>query len=457
MNTDERAVAAVLREISTDARPVRVPDNLWVRGRRRHRLRLLAVVAGTAALLALIAAPLAWAPRSHPARPAEPQWSVPSRVRAPMPLQPNLVDAPNGPASVMVTGPGGFDAVGLSDYDDRAITIGRDGMYRYVRDINSVDAGENLLLSPDGRYLAGPADLEGVKFEGSSGPDWVSTAGVMDLTTGRVRTYREGAAVDWSPDGRLLVRAPTGQLKLLDLASGHATPLGVGGAAVAFSPDGRRLAVQQDRELKVLDLDTLTPHPVANLAARQTVAGPGAWSAGNRLAIWTGSDCAAACPASFADLRLSFVDVGSGAVTGAGFDQVRAVSARLLGWQHDGNAVVVLNMTNPNSPGPFLGAPQVLSLRPGGGQSTLLTVTADANRVDIARNLLDHFGGEPRSGWAMFLDLLGVRLPQAAPGLAVVAALVALVLAWRRFRARIWSWVDRRLGSEDDKDDEDDW
>lgn len=56
---------------------------------------------------------------------------------------------------------------------------------------------------------------------------------------------------------------------------------------------------------------------VAELGPRRVLAGPGAWSAGNRLALWDGTDCLPACPASYAGFQLSFVDVNGGAVTGA--------------------------------------------------------------------------------------------------------------------------------------------
>jgi hypothetical protein len=360
-------------------------------------------------------------------------------------LQPNLVDAPNGPASVIVTGPGGFDANDVSGYDDRAIVVGLDGLYRYVRDINSVDAGEDLLLSPDGRYVAGRADLEGVDW-GESALDWQSTAGVMDLTTGEVRTYHEGPPVAWSPGGRLLTRASTGELKLLDVGSGEAVPLGVPGAvAVAFSPDGRQLALQLGRELKVLNVGTRALRAVADLGARQLLAAPGAWTVGGRLAIWDGTDCLPACPAGYTDFRLSFVDINGGAVTDAALDPVQSVSARLLGWQDDGGAVVVLGMTSHDPAGPHLGAPQVLALHRGRGRTTLITVAADADRIDIARTLLDQFGGESRSGWDMFLDIVRLRLRQATPWLAVIAVLIAAPLTYRRIRDGVWSSLPRRV------------
>ena len=442
MNTDEWAVAAALRQVSTDARPARIPDDLWARGRRRRRLRLTVAAAGVAALLTLTAIPLAWAPRSVRVEPAGREPSIPSSVHAPLLLQPDLVDAPNGPASVIVTGPGGFGANDLFGYDDRAVVVGQDGTYRYVRDINAFDAGENLLLSPNGRYVAGQADLEGVVF-GESASDWQSATGVMNLATGEVRTYHSGPAVAWSPDGRLLTGPSSGPLTLLNVSSADAVPLGVGGAeVVAFSPDGRQLAVQTGQTLKVLDLDTSTVRTVANLGQRQTLAGPGAWSTGGRLAVWDRTDCTPVCPAGF---RLSFVDISSGAVTEADFDPVQAVSAKLIGWQTDGDAVVVLTMTSPDPAGPHLGAPQVLALRPSGGRTTLITVTADADRIDVARDLLDRFGGDSPSGAEQFLDVVRVRLSQARLPIAVIALLVAAPLIYRRVRDGVWPWPPRRF------------
>jgi hypothetical protein len=453
VNTDERALAAALRQLSADAPPIRVPTDLWVRGRRRRRLRLVAVVAGVAALVALVAVPLVWvprpwaprpwAPRPDPATPAVNARSIPSRVLPPVPLQPNAVDAPDGPASVILTGPGGFGASDVSGYDDRAIAVGRDGRYRYVRDVNSVNAGEDLLLSPDGRYVVGRADLEGVDL---SVTDWQSTVGVMDLVTGRVRTYREGAAVAWSPDDRLLVRARSGLLRLVDVESGDVVPLGVAGGAVAFSPDGHQLALQQVRDLVVFDLATFAVREVAQLDGRQRLGGPGAWSPGGRLAIWASTDCQPACPSGYSDFQLSFVDIASGAVTGAGLDAVRAVSPSLLGWQSGGDAVVVLAMTSADPAGPRGAAPQVLALHPGGGQTSLIRVPADVDRIDVARDLLDHFGGAPSSGWDRLLDMLRVRLPQALPLIAIIATLVAAVVAYRRVRHGSWPRLLRVFG-----------
>ncbi|HEY7176720.1 MAG TPA: hypothetical protein VH442_17550, partial [Micromonosporaceae bacterium] len=195
----------------------------------------------------------------------------------------------------------------------------------------------------------------------------------------------------------------------------------------------------------VLDVDTRAVRTVATLGAGQTLAGPGAWRADGRLAIWRDSDCGPRCPAGYREFRLSFVDIGTGAVTDARLDTLEAVSAKLLGWQTDGDAVVVLGTMSPLAGNAHVRVPQVLSLHPGGGRSTLITVTADADRIDVARNLLDHFGGDPCSGWAMFLDVLRVRLGQAMPWLGSAALLVAIGLTYRRFRVEDWPWWPRRV------------
>ncbi len=443
MNTDERALATALRHVSADAPPVRIPDDLWARGSRRRRRRLTAMAAGVTVLVALAAAPLAWAPRPEPAPVAEGR-SIPSTILAPWPLQPKLVDAPNGPASVIVTGPGGFGANDFFGYDDRAIVVGRDGRYRYVRGINGFNAGEDLLLSPDGRYLAGGPGLEGVESAGSAS-EWQATAGVMDLTTGQVRTYRHGRPVAWSPNGRLVTSQPDGDLSLLDVSSGDAVSLGVTGASsVAFSADGAELAVQVGTELTVVDVRTRTTRLVTGLVAGQLLAGPGAWSAGH-LALWNREDCGPSCPAGLAEFSLFFVDIASGEVVDTGVDPVTAVSASLLGWQADGDAVVVLAMTAHGPDGPHSGAPQVLALHPSGGQTSLITVRADADRIDIPRDLLDHFGGPSASGRDLAVDMLAIRLRHALLPLGVIVALVAARLVYRRFRDGFWPWLPRRV------------
>jgi WD40 repeat protein len=96
-----------------------------------------------------------------------------------------------------------------------------------------------------------------------------------------------------------------GDLVVLDLASGNATPVpGDRQAwAAAFSPDGDQLAVQRasggaSGDLSILDLSEGTVRP---LTIRGVLAGPAAWSPDGRLLAVSGSS------------GLSFVDpLGSG-------------------------------------------------------------------------------------------------------------------------------------------------
>lgn len=445
MNRDDRGAVDVLDQASAQPKPARRPD---APPARRSRWRLVAAVAGVAALVALVAIPLAWALRS-PTEPAETTGdsrSIPAEIRAPKPLQPNLVDSPNGPASVIVTGGGGFDFQDLFlRYDDRAVVVGRDGLYRNVRHINAFSAGEDLLLSPDGRYLAGGPGLEGVDW-GSSSVAWQSAAAVMDLTTGAVRVYHEGSPIAWSPDGRLLAGPAASGLTLIDPGTDATVSLGIGAVtAVAFSPDGDQLAVQRDRQVDVVDVDTRAVREVAVLDAEQSLAGPGAWRADGRLAVWDRTECAPGCPTSYSGFRLSYMDINDGSTVEAGFDPVRAVTATVLGFQSDGDAVVVLAMTEAGPDGPHVGAPQVLALHPQGGQTTLITVTDEADRIDIARNLLDNFGGESPSSTDELLDVVRVRLPQVLIPIGAIALLVAAGLVYRRVRDGVWPWLPREF------------
>ncbi len=443
MNAEERAVASVLRRVANQAPLIKPRPDTWARGRRRRRLRHVTAFAGVVALVALTIASMGWSPRPQQTAPIQEQRSVPAEITLPMPWQPNLVDAPNGPASVILTGPGGFGANDVFGYDDRAIVVGRDGLYRYVRAINGVNAGEDLLLSPDGRYLAGGADLEGAQPTQTSA-DWQSTASVMDLSTGEVRTYRHGPPVAWSPDGRLLVGIPLSltsrrcPCRLLDPVSGVVTAVGAGGAtSVAFSPDGQRMAIQVDTELKIVDLPSLADTTVADLGSGWMLAGPGAWRPDGRIGIWRSSGCAPQCAAGVVDHRLSLVDAESGAVYDGGRAPVRGVSARLLGWQADDDAIVAATQTAHVPEGPHAGLPQVLALDPDGGRTELITVPDGTDRIDIARDLLDHFGGQPRSGWDLLLDTVAFRGLQLLP---FAVALIVLAGAWLIYRRRRDGW-----------------
>jgi hypothetical protein len=212
----------------------------------------------------------------------------------------------------------------------------------------------------------------------------------------------------------------------------------VGGAdAVAFSPDGRRLLVQLDRSLIEVDVATRTQRTVTVLDDGWRLAGPGAVGADGRIAVWQRAQCGYGCGTGYADFTLSFVDAtdGSPVPDDRRFATVRTREPSLLGWQSDGDAVVVLT-ASPDLEQPGFEPPQVLALDATGGWTELITVPPATSRIDIARDFLDRFGAEPPSLADNALDWLAVRGPQALKLLAVVALLVAARIGFRRWRDR---------------------
>jgi len=370
---------------------------------------------GPRSVAASIAA-LAVAVTAVAATPARGPAAVPSRIHPPLLAQGTAVSSPAGPAAVIATGPGGFDAGDLfGGYDDRAVVVGTRGSYRTVRHLNGFDAGESVLLSPDGRRVAGDWGLESSWRDGLG--DAATT--VVDLSSGRVLAYRAGVPVAWFPDGSRLLTT-TGALHVLDLATGAVTDLGIphaptNGAAVALSPDGRRAVVQSWPTLSVLDLDTRQLRTLAVLDERRTLAGPGAWTADGRIATWR---CTPSCRnVPRVDLALSYLDAGSGTdVDGPAVRLDGVAGARLLGHRRDGDALVVRYrdtatpvdstpplLGQPDVTAPPTGHPEVVALRPAGA-TVLVRLPEAADRVDLARDLFERFGADPPSAPARLLD-----------------------------------------------------
>jgi hypothetical protein len=137
----------------------------------------------------------------------------------------------------------------------------------------------------------------------------------------------------------------------------------------------------------------------------------------------------------WADFTLSYVDVTTGsAVEGPRLQPVRAEKPSLLGWQSDGDAVVALTFRmNQFAMHTCAGAscvplqwqpPTVVALHPGGGQTTLVTTPAGADRIDVARDLLDRFGAPAPSLGSRILDVARARVRQ----MLVIVAVLALIL-----------------------------
>ncbi len=441
---EDRALTQVLQRVAQEATPARLPADLWSRGRRGQRRRTATAVAMTAALLAVMALPVVMASGWQQGVPADDQPVIPTRVQGPRPFQSTVQEAPPGPAALIVTGPGGFGASDFFGYEDRALVVGRNGSYRMVRHVNAFDAGETLLLSPGGRYIAGDSGIEGAR----PGDVWIATA-VVDLTTGQVQTYDAGRPLAWSPDGHsLLASSDAGILSIVDMYSGGVIKLGLFGAdpsytTAAFSPDGRRVAVQVGPTLRVVDIVARAYRDLVRLGDRRVLAGPGSWTPDGRIAILNLIDCGTPCQTpGTVGFEFTYVDAELGTYTdGPRLARFHATGASLLGWQNDGDAVVVLNrdfVPPPAASVPAATAPEVVALHPGGGSTTLMSLPGDANRVDISRDLLDRFGGAPVSPTARFLDWLRPLLDEIAPLVAAAATIYGLRLVRRRVRTGFW-------------------
>jgi hypothetical protein len=438
----ERAIAAVLHDLVDNTPVPPPPAGLWRRGRRRRLIRTTAALtaAGIAALA--VAVPLAAGRRAAaPTPPATPPPSIPSVVYAPLPWQQSAHDSPPGPAAVIVSGHGPFRGSDVLDnYEGRTVVVGQTGQYRLIEGVNEGEVATEMLLSPDGRFVAVPGPVVG-----ADDLDWGDTA-LVDLTTGRIRTL-DGVPVAWTPDSRRLAlrRDGGGPTLLVDVESGQAgiqlpSPRG----RVAFSADQRMVAVERDGRLYIVDGTTGAQRASWQIGPRRYLAGSGAWTADGRLALWERvSGCEPSCDWwTNSEFRLVFVDPASERdVGGAEFDRIHSQVPLLFGWHPNGDAIVTAYrqapLTNPTTI-EWGGADgyglRVLGLRPGGGQTELIQVPRDVHSVDLARDLVvaGRFGGEPPSHGARVRDWLGGHTWQVT---AVTVGLALGIVIWRRRRA----------------------
>ncbi|MBY8874153.1 hypothetical protein K7640_20200 [Micromonospora sp. PLK6-60] len=459
----------VLHRIAADARPARLGPDLWERGRRRRRRTVATAV--VAVLVVLGAAPVVL-PRVHadgyaPAGGDRPV--VPARVYPPLTGQAGVVEHPTGPAALVVSGDRELRGSDIWGWEGRSLLVARDGRYRLARTVGEVSAGVgDLLLSPDGRRLAAMPWLEGVAYQhdvaGPGGPQGVTA--VVELGTGENRTYPGGYPLAWSPDGdSLLLRPATedsrlGGLNLLDLATGRVRALPrideefrLGNLA-AFSPDGARLAVATVDALYVVETAGMTVRRIATLTPAERLAGPGAWSPdGTRLAMWTMGDCEDGTTCDERRLarraiRPGWRDATTGAVVdGPRLPAARGLAARLLGWQGDGDAVVVeyqpeAGLTRePDNPRWSetdwwaVGSVTLTELRRDGSRHRLVDLPGSALFVDVPAGLLDSFGGpSPSRVEGAVRWLLALWWPLGQFVLLLVAAVVAGsgLRRWRR-------------------------
>ena len=461
MNTD---IGMLLDEASAEMPPARLSEDLWRTGRRLHRRDLIArVVALTAAVAALLVVPSTLIPGRHaPTAGTGPDpAAVPARVHMPFPWQARVTQAPPGPATVMFSGDGALRGIDALNGEDRVAVVGRDGSYRMLNYNGGAVAGEDVQLSPDGRYVA--------QADNSS---------VIDLTTGRAHRISgpgqpelRDTPVAWAPDGRFLLtlryRFPTGAPKipasfvLVALDTGATTVLAdvddlqaVRTASVAaFSPDGTRVALTIGRQVRLMDT-TGTLLWTAELGTRRHLAGVGAFTAdGTKITTVTVRGCVGDCTSEQLAARewsLGYLDASTGAdATGPAFQPVTAMAVRVLGWRWRTDPVVETYQPMPgvtstagspfNDTGDgYVTAARLIALTAGGGSQTLLDPPHDVAAIDVPRDLVEagRFGGrdvKPRPlpvdrPFAVLGGILAVLL------VVVVLATVALVRGRRRAR-----------------------
>lgn len=471
-----RALADMAEQMPAAA----VPDDLWRRGRRERRRAHLAIGGGivAATLAVLLAVPLLLT------RPAPMEFgggtdAVPGTVHLPWMWQATVRQDPRGPASLLLSG----DSVGLRgpdpvDHEGKIAVVGRDGSYRTLLYGGGEQvAGEEAVLSPDGRYVASPY-LAGE-------PD--GYVQVTDLTTGKTKRYAapEGAEccaqpVAWRPDGGALVLAQLyrvdsnaadpvsgiyrqpGRLVRLDLDSGAVLPLlpfedfnNVRTASLAaYSPDGRRIAVAVDQRLHLLDAATGATLWTAALGERRYLAGPGAFTAdGQRIATVSLDGCLNECDTAqlaARQWRVGYLDAGSGAeATGPAMPPVTAMAVRALGWRRGADLVAVAYRPEGgvrkeaangwNDTGFWeVGDASLVALRPDGSVETLLDPPDAVLSLDVARDLLEagRFYGEAREP-GMFPVRWVIVVPVAFFGTPVLIVVGGALIGW-------WGWRRRR-------------
>ncbi|GAA3386546.1 TolB family protein [Cryptosporangium minutisporangium] len=398
---------------------------------------------------------------------------APAEVFEPFGWQANVRDDPAGPATVLVSGDG-WGMRGVT-YRGKVAVVAETGVYRTLRYKVDVQAGEDVLLSPDGTAVADALPHPVARASGSPSPDPVSTdpaIWITELSTGkstRLAIRGSGAArpVAWSSDGeKLLVHvaaAPEhgpwtgGDLNLLDLATGTVSRLADLGAVpvhrahlAAFSPDGRSVVVQVGDALRIVDTASRSARTLANLGPDRRLAGIGAWSAdGSRIAVLTLSGCTKLCTRDALDDRTWQVDeinATSGAPLTGGFDRLTGSAVRVLGRSDSGELAVVRYRAGEDlsSDGAgtlrvdgdeveetdyrAVGDAELIGLGPTGDRRTLVTLPSGARHVDVAANLVaaDRFDGRsPRP------------MPWPAPFWVNAAVVVVLVLAiWLVLRVR---------------------
>ncbi|MFI5958475.1 TolB family protein [Cryptosporangium sp. NPDC051539] len=399
---------------------------------------------------------------------------APAKVFQPFGWQQTVENSPPGPATVLVSGDG-WGMRGVT-YRAKVAVVGGTGVYRTQRYRTDVEAGEDVLLSPDGTLIADGFPRPVPRASGSTAPASTGNSDpaiwFTDLESGktsRMTVPATGTArpVAFSPNGRkILVQVASppehgpwngGELDLMDLATGEVARLADLGTApvhraqlAAFSPDGRRVAVQIGDSIHVIDVQARSSRLLARVGPDRRIAGVGAWSSdGNRIAVATMSGCSKRCTSDDLDDRtwqIDELDAETGAPSTGSFDRLTGSAVRVLGQTDDGELVVVRYRASGDAgidgTGEFtvdgdeadetdyraVHEAELLGLSPSGKRRTLLTLPPGSRHVDVAGQLIveDRFGGDSSR-----------PMPWPAPFWVNLGAIVVLlIVAWGVFRIR---------------------
>jgi hypothetical protein len=420
-------------------------------------LRTLAALA-VAVCVALIAVAFAAYGASHTA--AKDGARVPAEVYEPFGWQSDVASSPPGAATLIASGAGwGFRG---ANFKGKVAVVAESGVYRMQRYTTDVEAGEDVLLSADGEFLA-----DGAYAARGTGdpPIWFT-----DLTSGkttRMTVVGSGSArpVAWSPDGRkLLVQVavpprsgpwPGGELELLNLATGDVSVLADLGPKpvyraqlAAFSPDSRLVAAQVGDSLEIINAATRAKRTLAALGTDRRIAGVGAWNAdGTRVAVLTPSGCIRDCTHDELNARewqIDELDATTGSSIIGEYERVSGLSVRVLGRLPNGEMAVAryraYNKLTSDSSGALsvdshevdetdyraVSSVTLLGLEPGGGDHQLVKLPGGVTHVDIAANALEGGRFDGKSARPM---------PLPAPAWIWVILLFLLVMAFSLIRS----------------------
>jgi hypothetical protein len=414
-----------------------------------------------------------------PQQPAAGGDAVPAHLYHPWMWQATVQQAPAGPASVLFSGAGsvGLRGSDIFDHEGKVAVVGRDGSYRMLLyGGRETVAGEEVQLSPDGRYVAQDFVDEPVIT------GWIA---VTDLTTGRSRSFRGpddatccARPVAWSRDGHSLLAVSydggvpntfdpvthmgiqPARLTLLDLTSGAVRPLLDLGdlnklrtaSLAAFSPDGQHIAVTVGDQIRLIDT-TGKVEWTASMGPRRYLGGVGAFTPdGRRITVLTLDGCQDKCDRAALGARrwrFGYLDAATGVdSTGPVPAPVTAMAVRMMGWRYGTDVVAMTYRPEPDASSDggndtdfwAVGGVKLVALRADGATEVLLDPPDHVVGMDVAQDLLEagRFGGparEPTALPARPLILLPITA-MAAPVFLVLLGLVGWRLARRRSAAR---------------------